>query len=86
MTSTKKIFSKIIGWFGYKLFNKNYVKNLKSLSEYSKLNLDYILGKIFERNNIESLVQIGANDGLRFDHLKKYLYDKKRNSLDKRRL
>ena len=76
MTSAKKIFSKIIGWFGYKLFNKNYVKNLKSLSKDSKLNLDYILGKIFERNNIQSLVQIGANDGLRFDHLKKYLYDK----------
>ena len=62
MTSTKKIFSKIVGWFGYKLFNKNYVKNLKSLSKESKLNLDYILGKIFERNNIQSLVQIGAND------------------------
>lgn len=76
MTSTKKIFSKIVGWFGYKLFNKNYVKNLKSLSKESKLNLDYILGKIFERNNIQSLVQIGANDGLRFDHLKKYLSDK----------
>ena len=48
MTSTKKIFSKIVGWFGYKLFNKNYVKNLKSLSKYSKLNLDYILEQLIK--------------------------------------
>ena len=69
MFSTKKLISKIIGWYGYKLFNKNHIKNLRLISKNTQLNTNNILEKIFNKIEINSLIQIGANDGVRFDNL-----------------
>ena len=55
-----KILKKFCGIFGYKLLPKYYVKNKDYLSNLSCLNLKKI---------INSLIQIGANDGVTHDHL-----------------
>lgn len=69
MLSIKKFISKIIGWYGFKLLSKNHIKNLRIISKNTKLNTNNILGKIFSKIKINSLIQIGANDGDRFDNL-----------------
>ena len=69
MASIKKFISKIIGWYGFKLLSKNHIKNLRIISKNTKLNTNNILGKIFSKIKINSLIQIGANDGDRFDNL-----------------
>ena len=66
---TNKILKKIVGWFGYKLVEKNLIKNNRLIHSKSILNLNLILKKIFDNQKIKCLVQIGANDGSRFDEL-----------------
>jgi len=68
-----KLFKKIIGSMGYKLVDKNLIKNNRLIAKKSFLNLDLILNKIFNNQKINSLVQIGANNGERFDDLNKYI-------------
>ena len=67
-----KLFKKIISWFGYKLIEKNYIKNRRILSK-NYFDLDNILDHLFSNNITKSIIQIGANDGKRFDPLNKYL-------------
>ena len=69
----KKIFAKIIGWFGYKLISKNQIKNLRTLGKKSKYKIKFVIDKIFNEFKINSLIQIGANDGVRFDELNSYI-------------
>ena len=64
-----KILKKIVGLFGYKLIEKRIIKNERLLSKNSSLNINKILESIFLKNNIQNLIQIGANDGLSFDQL-----------------
>ena len=64
-----KILKKICGIFGYKLLPKNYVKNKNYLSKFTSLNLEKIISNLVEKKIINSLIQIGANDGLSHDHL-----------------
>ena len=66
---TNKILKKIVGWFGYKLVEKNLIKNNRLIHSKSILNLNLILKKIFDNQKIKCLIQIGANDGSRFDEL-----------------
>ena len=72
-----KLIKKIIGAFGYKLIEKNLIKNERLISHGNCLKLENILDNLFLTNKINILIQIGANDGLRFDTLnsfiKKYL-------------
>ena len=72
-----KFLKKIIGAIGFKLIPKNFVKNERLLSKFSTLSLKKILENLFINNQIKSLIQIGANDGKRFDDLndfvKKYM-------------
>ena len=68
----EKIVKKIISWFGYKLVEKNYIKNERILSK-NFFDLDKILNHLFENNLVKYIIQIGANDGKRFDPLNKYL-------------
>ena len=72
-----KLLKKIIGVFGYKLIEKNLIKNERLISNGSYLRLERFLDNLFLTNKINIIVQIGANDGLRFDVLnsfiKKYL-------------
>ena len=68
-----KIFKKIVGIFGYKLIDKNHIKNNRILDVNSYLNSKRILNFLFDQKIINNLIQIGANDGLRFDILNYYI-------------
>ena len=74
-----RLLKKISNIFGYKLIEKNLVKNNRALSINSALNIKLILNNIFSKNKIKNLIQIGANDGFAFDDLnffiKKYKVD-----------
>ena len=76
-----KIVKKIIGTLGYKLVEKNLIKNQRLISPNSTLNLNFVLKKIFDSQKIEFLIQIGANDGLRFDDLSKFIKKYKAQSI-----
>jgi FkbM family methyltransferase len=64
-----KVLKKFCGIFGYKLLPKNYIKNKNYLSKFSSLNLEKIISNLAEKKIINSLIQIGANDGMSHDHL-----------------
>ena len=66
---TNKLLKKIVGAFDYKLVEKNLIKNNRLIHSKSILNLNLILKKIFDNQKIKCLIQIGANDGSRFDEL-----------------
>ena len=66
---TKKLFGKISNLFGYKLIDKKLFKNSRLISHNSLFSLEAILNSLFEKKKINSIVQIGANDGQRFDAL-----------------
>ena len=64
-----KILKKFCGILGYKLLPKNYIKNRRYLSKFGYLNLEKIISDLAEKKIINSLIQIGANDGLKDDPL-----------------
>ena len=68
-----KIFKKIAGIFGFKLIDKDLVKNDRELSKYSPFSIDKTLEKLFSDKKIDYLVQIGSNDGKRFDSLNRFI-------------
>ena len=76
-----KFFKKIAGIFGYKLIEKNYIKNNRILEKNSYLNSKKILNFLFDQQKINCLIQIGANDGLRFDNLNYYIKKYKTKSI-----
>ena len=68
-----KLLKKISGFFGYKLVDKNYIKNNRIIENTTYLTIDKILNFLFNDKKINYLIQIGANDGLRFDILNQYI-------------
>ena len=78
---TNKLFRKIIGSFGYKLIGKDTIKNERLISNKSFLKIDKLLNAIFQKKKIGRLIQIGANDGERFDLLNFYIKKYQCNSL-----
>ena len=68
-----KLIKKISGLFGYKLIEKNHFKNNRSIATDSFLTVNNLLNILFEKKKIQSLVQIGANDGQSFDELNLYI-------------
>ena len=68
-----KIFKKIAGILGYKLVDKDLIKNERELSNNLFHSLEKILENLFKKNLINSLIQIGSNDGERFDNLNKFI-------------
>ena len=64
-----KVLKKFCGILGYKLLPKNYIKNKNYLSKFSFLNLEQIISSLVEKKIINSLIQIGANDGISHDHV-----------------
>ena len=76
-----KILKKIVGIFGFKLVEKKLFKNNRLLSEYSFLSTKKILTELFNQKKINSIVQIGANDGVRFDELDQFINEYKIQSL-----
>ena len=76
-----KFFKKIIGIFGFKLVSKNLIKIEREVDSYNYLSLDQVLREIFKNNNITGIIQVGANDGLRFDNLNKFIKKHKTKSV-----
>jgi FkbM family methyltransferase len=68
-----KLLKKISGLFGYKLVDKNYIKNNRIIENNTYLTINKVLNFLFSDNKINCLIQIGANDGLRFDILNQYI-------------
>ncbi len=68
-----KILKKFVGTLGFKLIDKNLVKNDRLLSDHSHLKVDKILENLFNSKNLNFIIQIGANDGERFDILNKFI-------------
>ena len=68
-----KFLKKIAGIFGFKLIEKNLIKNERLLSNYSFLNIEKFMDKIFSSNQINFVIQIGSNDGQRFDNLNYFI-------------
>jgi FkbM family methyltransferase len=64
-----KVLKKICGILGYKLLPKNYIKNERYLSKFAFFKLEKILLDLVEKKIINSLIQIGANDGSKDDPL-----------------
>ena len=63
-----KLLKKLVGLFGYKIISKDLIKNNRLLNDGEFISLGEILNFLFENKYINSLIQIGANDGLRFDY------------------
>ena len=76
-----KILKKIIGIFGYKLIDKNHIKNNRIIEDKSFLKINKILNYLIKNNIVKSLVPIGANDGKRFDSLNSFIKKYKVKSL-----
>ncbi len=68
-----KFLKKIIGILGYKLVDKNLVKNNRLIDKNNFFSINTILEEIFKSQKINQLIQIGANDGKRFDEINKYI-------------
>ena len=68
-----KFIKKIIGILGYKLVDKNLVENEHIISNYTHLTLNKILANLFDDKKISSIIQVGSNDGVRFDNLNYYI-------------
>ena len=76
-----KLLKKILGIIGYKLIDKEHFKNDRIISNKSYLTIDRLLKNLFEKKKINSLIQIGANDGIRFDILNHYIKEYKVKSI-----
>lgn len=64
-----KFLKKILGAIGYKIIDKNLIKNDRLISNYTFLTINKILEDLFNNQLINSIIQIGSNDGERFDNL-----------------
>ena len=62
-----KFLKKIIGALGYKLIDKNLIKNERLISNCTHLTINKILTNLFNNKQVNSIIQIGSNDGIRFD-------------------
>ncbi len=68
-----KFLKKIIGALGYKLIDKNLIKNERLISNCTHLTINKILTSLFNDKLVNSIVQIGSNDGIRFDNLNYFI-------------
>ena len=75
-----KILKKILGILNYKLIDKNYFKNHRIISNTAVLNDENLLNNL-SNHKIKHIIQIGANDGVRFDNLNKFIKKNKINSI-----
>ena len=68
-----KLLKKICGFLGFKLVDKDLIKNDRLISKYSCYKIHNLLEKLFSENLINTVIQIGANDGKRFDVLNEFI-------------
>ena len=67
-----KILRKIANFFGFKLVEKNYIKNLIE-SEIHSIKVDEFVDKIIQKNKLKKIIQIGSNDGVVDDYIKQII-------------
>ena len=70
-----KIIKKIISALGYKLIEKKLYKNSINLEILNAINTKDVLKSLYKNNLVNKIVQIGANDGVRFDELRNFLIE-----------
>jgi len=70
-----KIIKKIISALGYKLIEKKLYKNSINLEILNAINTKDVLRNLYKSNLVNKIVQIGANDGLRFDELRNFIIE-----------
>ncbi len=68
-----KLLKKFVGWFGYKLVEKREIKNDRLLTKKTYINIHNIINFLIKKNEIRTIIQIGANDGKKFDDLSNYI-------------
>ena len=68
-----KLIKKIFGLVGLKLIDKNLIKNDRLIAKHSSKKVVNLLEKFFSEDLVKTVVQIGANDGKRFDNLNAYI-------------
>ena len=68
-----KIIKKVISALGYKLIEKKLYKNSINLEILNAINTKDVLRNLYKNNLVNKIVQIGANDGLRFDELRSFI-------------
>lgn len=78
---SNKILKKIMNIFGYKLVEKNFIKNQRILMQKSDLTVDKVLEYLFKKKYIKHMVQIGANDGISYDNINYFIKKYKIKSL-----
>ena len=76
-----KLLNKIVGVFGFKLVEKGLIKKQRLISQDTYLKIDTVLKKIFKKFEIRNVIHVGANDGIRFDELLKFLSSEKCNCI-----
>ena len=76
-----KLLKKICGIFGYRLIDKKTFKNNRILAKNSSLKIQNLLNFYFSKGKINSIVQIGANDGVSFDEINHFIKKFKIKSL-----
>ena len=73
-----KIFKKFIGSLGYKLIEKNLIKNDRIISSYDIFNIENFMDALISFNKDIEIIQVGSNDGVNDDFLNDYI---KKNNL-----
>ena len=68
-----KLVKKIFGLVGLKLIDKNLIKNDRLIAKHSSKKVVNLLEKFFSEDLVKTVVQIGANDGKRFDQISKFI-------------
>ena len=62
-----KLLKKICGLIGFKLVDKNLIKNDRLISKFSYHNINTLIDQLFSNGLINSIIQIGANDGKKLE-------------------
>ena len=67
-----KFLRKVVGLFGFKLVEKNFIKNMIE-AESIAVSVDTFVDKIIIKNSFTKIIQIGSNDGITDDYVKKII-------------
>ncbi len=64
-----KLLRKIVGLFGFKLVEKNFIKNMIEAENFA-IEVETFVDKIIKENKFNKIIQVGSNDGVTDDYIK----------------
>jgi len=67
-----KLLRKIVNFFGFKLVEKNFIKNMIETENFA-VNVEVFVEKIIKDNQFKKIIQVGSNDGITDDYLKEII-------------